>query len=111
MLLYRDQVSSIVPYGFIRNPESLGPYMLSLVREELIFQVVPGAHIHEIRRFFDSFMTYVEGLSQEIDRRRDQFAQGSIFRIHIEKLDSMGDALVRQRLAPSGHYPWYEDVP
>ncbi len=107
MLLYWDQVSSIVPYDFVENPESLGPYMLSLVREELVFQVIPGAYIYEIPRFFDGFMTYVEGLSQEIDRRRDHFAHGSTFRIHIEKLDNIGDALVRQRLATPDRYPWY----
>jgi len=108
MLLYWDQVSSIVPYDFLQNPESLGAYMQSLVREELVFQVVPGAHLHEIPRFFDSFMTYVEGLGQEIDRRRDQFTRGSVFRVHIEKLDNLGDALVQRGLAAPGGYPWYD---
>lgn len=108
LLLYWDQVSSIVPYDFIQNPESLGPYMQSLVREELVVQVIPGAHLHEIPQFSDRFMTYVEGLGQEIDRRRDQFARGGILQVHIEKLGNLGNALVHQRLAASGQYPWYD---
>jgi hypothetical protein len=108
MLLYWDQVSSIVPYDFIQNPESLGPYMQSLVREELVFQVIPGAHLREIPRFSDRFMTYVEGLGSEIDQRRHRFAHGSILRIHIEKLGNLGDAIAQRGLATSGAYPWYD---
>jgi hypothetical protein len=108
MLLYWDQVSSIVPYDFIAKPELLGDHMLNLVRENLVFQVIPSAYIYEIPRFFDGFMTYVESLGQEIDDRRDRFARGNAFRIHIEKLDNLGDALVRQRLAALDRYPWYD---
>jgi len=32
-------------------------------------------------------------------------------RVHIEKLDGIADALVRQRLAAPGRYPWYDVEP
>jgi hypothetical protein len=108
MLLYWDQVSSIVPYEFTVKPELLGDYMLSLVREQLVFQVIPDAHIWEMPRFLDRFMTYVEGLGQEIDRRRRRFVSGDTFRVHIEKLDNLGDALVERGLACLGEDPWYD---
>lgn len=108
MLLYWDQVSSIVPYEFVHKPESLGPYMLSLVRAGLVFQVIPGAHIYEIPRFFDAFSGYIDGLGREIAHRKERFARGSTFRIHIEKLGDIGDLLVRERLAVPEQYPWYE---
>lgn len=108
MLLYWDRVSSIVPYDFIANPELLGPYMLNLVREELVVQISPGAYIHHIPRFFDAFRCYLEGLGQEIDDRRRRFELGSTLRIHIEKLGDIGEALVAQRLAALKRYPWYD---
>lgn len=48
MLLYWDEVSSIVPSDYIGHPESLGTHMLGLVQEELVRQVVPGMIISEI---------------------------------------------------------------
>ncbi len=108
MLLYWDQVSSIVPYEFTMNPDPLGPYMLNLLREGLVVQVMPGAYIYEIPRFFENFNGYIDGLGQEMDARRERFARGETFQIHIEKMGDIGDALVRHQLAASRQYPWYE---
>jgi len=108
MLLYWDQVSSIVPYEFIQKPEALGTYMRTLVAEGLVFQVMPGAHIHEIPRFFDAFKEYVGNLGPELNRRRRRFARGSTFRVHIEKLGKIGDFLAHERLAVSRRKPWYQ---
>ncbi len=107
MLLYWDQVSSIIPYDFLHNPEALGPYMQSLLREELVFQIMPGAYIYEIPRFFEAFSGYLDNLGPEIDARRKRFALGNTFRIHIEKLGDIGDMLIRHRLATLERYPWH----
>ena len=106
MLLYWDQVSSIVPYDYIENPESLGPYMLDLVREELVYQVMPGAYIYDIPRFSENFLRYLNDLGAVLDRRRAAFAQNSC-RIHIEKMGPLGDALVALKIAQADQYPWY----
>ena len=108
MLLYWDQVSSIVPYDFLIKPELLGPYMLSLVREELVFQVMPGAYIYEIPRFFDEFKGYVGGLGDELADRRKRLTSGNTHQVHIEKLGDMGDFLVKEGLAAPKKYPWYD---
>ncbi len=107
VLLYWDQISSIVPLQFTDRPESLDPYMRSLVREELVFQVIPGMYIHEIPRFDESFETYLETLGPEMDRRRRNFKRGRVFKVHIEKLSSIGEGLVRRQLAHRVHFPWY----
>jgi hypothetical protein len=108
MLLYWDQVCSIVPSQFIDRPELLGPYMRSLVEQELVLQVIPGVHIHEIPKFEGTFQGYLEGLGQEAARRQARFARGSTFKVHIEKMGNIGQALVQRRLAREAEYPWYE---
>lgn len=108
MLLYWDQVSSIVPYDYVHNPESLGPYMLTLVQEQLVHQVIPGAHIGDIPMFHDRFVGFLDGLGPALDRRREDFARRSVCRIHIEKMGGVGDALVKLRIAQPENYPWYD---
>lgn len=108
MLLYWDQVSSIVPYEFIHRPGSLGPYMRSLVEHELVFQVIPGEYIHTIPKFEGAFQVYLDALGPEGARRRTKFASGDTFKIHIEKMGHIGEALVYQNLARDAGYPWYE---
>jgi len=107
MLLYWDQVSSIVPSQYIADPESLGPYMLRLVQEELVRQVIPGMYIYEIPRFSERFLGYLDGLGPELDRRREDFAHQITFRIHIEKMHNVGRALADLRLAEPRDGPWY----
>lgn len=108
MLLYWDQVSSIIPYEFMMHPEELGPYMQSLLREELVFQVMPGIYIFDMPNFFEKFNGYIEGLGPQMDARRENLQRGNASRIHIEKLGDLGDMLVRHRLASPQQYPWYD---
>jgi hypothetical protein len=107
MLLYWDQVSSIVPYEFTMHPEELGPYMQSLLREELVFQLMPGMYVFDIPNFFEKFNGYIEGLGPRMDARRKNLKRRKPTRVHIEKLGDLGDMLVRQRLASPQQYPWY----
>lgn len=108
LLLYWDQISSIVPFEFIHKPELLGPYMCGLVREELVFQVIPGMYVYEIPRFDESFLVYLETLGSELEQRRRDFRRGSVFKIHMEKLEDIGGFLIGQQLARQVDSSWYE---
>jgi len=108
MLLYWDKVSSIVPYEFTQKPESLGPYMQSLLEHELVVQVIPGMYIYEIPNFERAFQAYIDGLGPEVNRRRTQFEGGRRLKVHIEKMGALGHALAEQGLANEGAYPWYD---
>src|SRR5215470_15975495 len=108
VLLYWDRLSSIVPYDFVSKPEDLGGFMQSLVQEELVFQVFPGAYIYEIGNFFETFNEYIDNLDDhEIKTRRRQFADGELFEIHIEKMDEIASFLKRKQLASHHNGPWY----
>ena len=107
MLLYWDQVASIVPYDFIAEPEALGPYMRSLVTEELVLQVSPEAYIPDVPRFTESFQRYLNGLV-DIGARRQRFDQKDTIRIHMEKVGPIGDRLKDEGLARLERYPWYD---
>jgi hypothetical protein len=108
MLLYWDKISSIVPYEFINRPGSLGPYMQSLLEQELVVQVIPGMYIYDIPNFEGAFQAYVDSLGPEVTRRRNQFEAGRTFKIHIEKMGEIGHTLARQGLAKEVSYSWYE---
>jgi hypothetical protein len=51
VLLYWDEVGSIVPSEYIYRPESLGTYMRELVQAQLVRQVLPGDYIPKIPKF------------------------------------------------------------
>jgi hypothetical protein len=110
VLLYWDEVGAIVPYQFIENPDKLGPYMVGLVREQLVHQVMPGAYLWQLRNFDDAFLTYVD--QQHWDARS---AVGEWPNVHMEKLQSLGEKLRERGLARGDkvnrHSPWYEVEP
>src|SRR6266566_4925277 len=122
VLLYWDQLGSIVPYEYVDQPEALGPYMQQLLLEELVVQVQPGAHLHSLPRFAEAFTHYIEQLGPELDVRRRAFAAGRgdkihseklgkdqpIARVHIEKLDQVSYALEQAGLARVAEYPWFD---
>ncbi|MDI6816675.1 MAG: hypothetical protein QME41_05735 [Actinomycetota bacterium] len=108
MLLYWDQVSSIVPYDYIMAPESLGPYMQSLVQEELVCQIMPADNISQIPHFDERFLGYLDSLELGLDRRRKNFASHNVLPIHIEKMSNIGETLVSLRLAQLKQRPWYD---
>jgi hypothetical protein len=126
VLLYWDQVGSIVPYEFIARPEDLGPYMQQLLLEELVVQIQPGAYLRNVPRFADAFGRYLEQLGPKLDARRRAFAAGCVNRIHqeklgkredpggpsaqihIEKLDQVSYSLEHAGLARAAKYPWFD---
>src|SRR4051812_19408805 len=110
VLLYWDEIGAIVPYEYIEDPERLGQYMVGLVREELVTQVVPGAHLWKVPNFESAFLSYVDG------RRPTQVANQSTWpRVHMEKLQGLGESLCSRDLAwkeaGEAYSPWYRIEP
>jgi hypothetical protein len=110
VLLYWDKVGAIVPYDYIENPERLGHYMVGLVREGLVTQVIPGIYLGRVPNFSDAFINYVDQRFLGETPSRESWSL-----IHMEKLQQVGNKLCERGLArksPSDNYsPWYEVEP
>ena len=106
MLLYWDQLSSIVPSEYICNPEELSPHMSTLMREGLVNPVLPQEVLRDLPDFGEPFLGFIR---RKI--RRPQLKNvvlGQRIPIHIEKLGKVADELVDMRLATTAGYPWFE---
>jgi hypothetical protein len=120
VLLYWDSVGSIVPTEYLDEPDKLGPYMKSLVKEGLVHQIVPSYHLSMVPNFTNAFLDYLDQLPQNIDReqRQETFRISESlggFSVHMEKLRDLGEELVNRGLArrnEKGDYSsWYEVEP
>lgn len=104
-------MGAIVPYDYIENPNRLGKYMVGLVREQLVTQVIPGMYLWQVDKFAESFINYVDR------RARKPKAPEKLpwARVHMEKLQQVGEKLCQRGLARKdrkNHYsPWYEVEP
>jgi len=112
VLLYWDEVGAIVPYEFLEDPQRLGPYMVGLVREQLVHQVHPGGLLWRVPRFADAFLEHVDRLN--LDARATQGSGWS--RTHMEKLQAVAEPLCQRGLArrtsgDDSYSPWYEIEP
>ena len=92
MLLYWDEVGSIVPMDFTYNLEQLGPYMKDLVDHKLVRQIIPAQYIGNIPRFKDTFVEILD--PARLSQRMEQTEL-----IHLEKLNTISDVLVNKGLA------------
>lgn len=108
MLLYWDEIGTIIPYEYIENPANLNDYTRSLVKESLVKQIMPGQYLYKIGSFKESFIKYLNGLSKsELLQRQKKFKSGEYFRIHLEKMDGLESEFMRMKLAEHAEYPWY----
>jgi hypothetical protein len=107
MLLYWDEVGTIVPYEYIESPDRLGEHTRSLVEHCLVTQVIPGMYIDTVPQFVEAFYNYLRGLGDQLEQRRERFDNNETFQIHIEKLDQVGELLKDEGLACLHGYPWY----
>lgn len=108
MLLYWDQLSSIVPSEYLYNPESLSPHMSTLMREGLVNPLRPQEFIDDKEEFGKPFLDFVR---HRVRARRTQLRDGAAAQripIHVEKLGQVADELVELNLATYTGYPWYE---
>jgi hypothetical protein len=106
-LLYWEEVGSIVPYDYVREPEKLGGYMQSLVGEGLVRQVIPGEHTSRIPNFEDAFLKEAERYRKELNADLEILRNMPKTKIHIEKMGGIGEELCDMDLAKEGDYPWF----
>jgi hypothetical protein len=110
VLLYWDEVGSIVPYEYVHKPDELGQYMQELVAEGLMTQIFPGPLLHETPAYSEEFVRYLRLIAPRLHRRQERFATGDRRRIHLEKLHGVETELVRLKLAVEDQTSsyWYD---
>lgn len=106
VLLYWDQVGSIVPFEYVQSP-GLGKFMEALIAEDLLRQISPGAHIDEIPYFSEAFLEYVDNPEYPVHRGILRTKKVPTFAVHMEKLGPIGDELCNRGFAYLENYPWY----
>ncbi len=109
VLLYWDEVGSIVPREYVYRPEKLGAYMRDLVKAELVKQILPSDYIYQIPRFEEAFLQLIERDKSIVKRQTVDLDSEETFRIHIDKFgDDLARQLSKMGLARSVGYPWFE---
>lgn len=121
VLLYWDRVGAIVPYEYLEDPDRLGQYMVSLVREELVEQVVPGMHLWRVENFTNAFLEYVDakysagGKPYSSNWATIHSEKLGVSSIHMEKLQDLGEQLcargVARRDDEDPYSSWFEVEP
>jgi hypothetical protein len=82
-LLYWDEVGTIVPQGWVEEPEELGEHTLELVRRGLVRQVFPEEAAFGLS---SEFQRWLDGLSRgELEQRRARLEAGETTRVHVDK--------------------------
>lgn len=108
-LLYWDTVSSIVPYKFVKNPEKLSPHMRSLVRADLVRQVIPGNYVGNIPNYTSAFLEHLEQLGTAVEGRRKRFTRHAGVNIHLEKMShDIRQDLVNRKLGRAKDGTWFQ---
>lgn len=103
VLLYWDKINPIVPIGY--RPSD---YMYSLLDYELIEPIHPY-ECHSIRNFDESFLNYVDNRNYPVSRYAIEALNSKITKIHVQKLESIGNELVNRGLArKSRNNGWYD---
>lgn len=121
VLLYWDRVGAIVPYDYIEDPDQLGPYMLSLVREGLVEQVIPGMYLSRVENFTNAFLEYTdakygsEGNTYQSDWSTIHSEKLTGSSVHMEKLHDLGEKLCERGMAKKDksnpYSPWFQMEP
>lgn len=107
ILLYWDNVGSIVPYDYIHKPEFLGEYMQGLVKEGLVIQIIPGQYINSIPNFVAPFLEIAEKRKYQLEKTKLRLETLPNQLIHIEKMGKIAKELCTLGLAREKKRPWY----
>jgi hypothetical protein len=113
MLLYWDNIGTIIPLDFMNQPENLRDHTRSLVQSELVTPVIPGMFLYQVPKFDEAFAKYLESLTPtELDRRRQRFREGETTQIHVEKVGALEWVIKEYGLCKDGgepysYSPWY----
>jgi len=110
VLLYWDEVGSIVPSEYQRQRARLGSYMQELVETGLVKEVVPAEYHSAVPEFRSAFLELIDRSSYLEKRRGIALRRHETIRIHIEKMIGNGLTadLVERGLARPVRYPWWE---
>ncbi|MHC1729377.1 MAG: DUF6236 family protein [Syntrophobacteraceae bacterium] len=99
VLLYWDEVGSIVPSDYVQHPEKLAAHMRDLVDVKLVKMVAPGQYIHEVPDFGTAFCDMIANDPDIMGRRGISLQRGETTRIHIEKFSPVAFDLCDMGLA------------
>jgi hypothetical protein len=121
VLLYWDEIGSIVPSGFALYPDDrLSPYMAELVKADLVTPIVPEQYMGELSLAMKPFLSYLDQDPDIVARSRrglgfqpasrGAVSPGTIIaQIHSGKFGGyVGGELIERGLARWTGYEWYE---
>lgn len=117
-LLYYDTIGSIVPREFIDDPENnFDPYMLELVRSELVKPLDPMFSLKQPREFSTTFLNHIQKHESSFRKRAQHNVKSAMINqqkfsginIHGEKFDDeIFYSLENLGLAQRQYGNWYK---
>lgn len=109
-LLYYDNVCSIVPNEYIYEPENnYEPFMLELVRSELVIPIDPISSLDSPFGMSTPFLEFIQNPYFRLNYKVKTFLNGSVSKIHAQKFDGeIFYSLVQIGLARRLDGNWYE---
>ncbi len=107
VLLYWDNVCSIVPMDYSYNRSKLKPFMIELLDAELVKPVLPLHYVNRIDNFIENFIIHSEKFLEKKHSDNIEYTPTHFTKIHIEKLGHLGNELCKMGLAQESNYPWY----
>lgn len=88
-LMYYDNVGSIVPQEFFYEPErNYDPFMLELVRNELVIPINPLEVLENPWQATQPFLQLIESNQRKLMSSQNRFRQGVRGDIHIDKFST-----------------------
>lgn len=119
-LLYYDNIGSIVPQEYFYSPErNYEPFMLELVRSELVIPIDPIRTLENPWEVSRPFLNFLEENQKRLSQKRQTFIEGKHSRIHLDKFSGArihadkfdGEIfyqLEQMGLARRGENNWYQ---
>lgn len=87
-LLYYDTISSMVPMEFFEDPQKMyDPFMLDLVKNELIIPINPISTLDQPWTVFKPFLDLIQSPYFLLPNKIQAFLNGEVSRIHSQKFD------------------------
>lgn len=108
-ILYWNDVGIIVPPQYIEKPQVYERFTRDLMKSDLVQPVFPGEYIWGVRGFDENFIKLVTQTSFNIEKRRDDFKNGKVSRIHFQKFgEGLLQNLVELGIAFRRDWQWYD---
>lgn len=120
VLLYWDEIGSIVPYRYTQDLGHLSRYTAKLMEANLVKPIIPEQHTGELSRAMEPFLRYLDQ-DPDIEARsrgglgsrpasRGAESPGTIAQVHTGKFVGhlVADELIHRGLARRTGNDWYE---